>query len=80
MAKELKSFLVIFPLCLGMHIVGEKSTCTFVKLESTIDKARGTVSPETKASITPMPVDGRIAIITFINQSSVLLEMLSVLF
>lgn len=63
-----------------MHVVGAKSTCTFVNLESTIDKARGTVSPETKANITPVPVDGRIAIATFINQSSVLLEILSVLF
>lgn len=63
-----------------MHVVGAKNTCTFVKLESTIDKARGTVSPETKANITPMPVDGRIAIATFTNQSSALLEMLPVLF
>lgn len=37
-----------------------------------MDKARGTVSPETKANITPVSVDGRTVIVTFISQSSAL--------
>lgn len=37
-----------------------------------MDKARGTVSLETRANITPVSVDGRIVIVTFISQSSAL--------
>lgn len=43
-----------------------------------MDKARGTVSLETKANITPVSVDGRIVRVTFISQSSAL-SRLSVL-
>lgn len=55
-----------------------KITCESEELESTMDKARGTVSLETKANITPVSVDGRIVMVTFINQSSAL-SRLSVL-
>lgn len=53
-------------------------TCESEELESTMDKARGTVSSETKANRTPVSVDGRIVIVTFISQSSAL-SRLSVL-
>lgn len=55
-----------------------KITCESEELESTMDKARGTVSLETKANITPVSVDGRIVSVTFISQSSAL-SRLSVL-
>lgn len=55
------------------------NTCVFDELESAMDRERGTVAPETKASITPVLVDGRTANVMFITQSSVLMKLSSVL-
>ena len=50
--------------------VQSKVTWSFSVAESTKDKAKGTVSPETKANITPVPADGRIVKDTLICQAS----------
>lgn len=54
---------------------GNKVTWDFSELEPSNDKAKGTVSPETKASITPVPVDGRIVKVIFICQPSALVTL-----
>lgn len=57
------------------NYIGNKVTWDFSELEPNNDKAKGTVSPETKASITPVLVDGRIVRVIFICQPSALVTL-----